>query len=464
MRVHTTLRRHDARARDLLQLASGPWLLASLAVLAWFATGGAARAVPSFARQTGQPCAACHTAYPELTPFGRRFKLGGYTMQGGDGPPLPLAGMVMPTFTHTEAALDPGSQPPGTHVNDNFVAQQISGFYAGRVYGDLGAFIQVTANPVAQTVSLDASDIRYVVSTKIMGADTLLGVTVNNTPTVQDVWNTTPAFGFPEISTIFNAFSPPLTHIESGWGQQVAGAGGYVFWNDMLYMELTGYSGIPKSGLQALGEPIVDGLSGVAPYWRLALEPHWGDNYLMVGTFGMYGQVTPAYIGTFGTDNYTDIGFDTQYQYDGDKYSVTVKLTDIMEWQRLNSTFAQGNSSNLENRLNSFKGNASFVWDHTYSLTGGYFDISGTSDMGLYGANSVANSPNGRGLIFDAAYLPFSHGSPWPYSTYNARIGVSYTRYLQLYGGTANFDGSGIGGAHNAQGNNTIFVYAWLAF
>ena len=55
------------------------------------------------------------------------------------------------------------------------------------------------------------------------------------------------------------------------------------------------------------------------------------------------------------------------------------------------------------------------------------------------------NSPNGDGLIFDAAYLPFSHGSPGPYSTYNARIGVQYTHYLQLYGGTNNFDGSGLG-------------------
>ena len=42
-----------------------------------------ADAIPSFARQTGQPCASCHTAFPQLTPFGRRFKLGGYTLGGG---------------------------------------------------------------------------------------------------------------------------------------------------------------------------------------------------------------------------------------------------------------------------------------------------------------------------------------------------------------------------------------------
>jgi len=40
-------------------------------------------ALPSFARQTGQPCGACHTDFPSLTPFGRQFKLGGYTLGGG---------------------------------------------------------------------------------------------------------------------------------------------------------------------------------------------------------------------------------------------------------------------------------------------------------------------------------------------------------------------------------------------
>src|SRR5580704_6771304 len=38
-----------------------------------------ASAVPSYSRQTGLPCASCHYAPPELTPFGRTFKLEGYT-------------------------------------------------------------------------------------------------------------------------------------------------------------------------------------------------------------------------------------------------------------------------------------------------------------------------------------------------------------------------------------------------
>ena len=82
-----------------------------------------ASAVPSFARQTGQPCATCHTAFPELTPFGRRFKLNGYTLGGGltfeEAPPL--AAMLIPTFTHTARNQD--TPPLGdAHTNNNTTA------------------------------------------------------------------------------------------------------------------------------------------------------------------------------------------------------------------------------------------------------------------------------------------------------------------------------------------------------
>jgi hypothetical protein len=303
-----------------------------------------AEALPAYARQTGQPCAACHTAFPELTPFGRRFKIGGYTLGGGDWKGPPLSAMYMAGFTHTNSPQD-APPVPGLRTNDNLVSQQASGFIAGQLYGNLGSFIQVTGNPVAGTFGLDASDIRYADTLKLFGKDTIWGIDANNTPTVEDPWNTTPSFGWPQISsTIAPAFAPPLTHIESGYGQIVGGAGAYVFWNDMLYGALTFYKGLPVGALQAfnVGNSTTDALSNVAPYWRVAIEPHWGDLYWEVGSFGMYGQVTPGRVYGFGTDNFLDAGFDTQIQYSGDQYSVTAKLSDIMEWQRLNSSFAQG--------------------------------------------------------------------------------------------------------------------------
>jgi hypothetical protein len=445
-------------------------LFAAFALPSLFATDPA-NAVPSFARQTGQPCAACHTAFPELTPFGRRFKLAGYTLQGGDSKFPPIAAMVLPTFSHTAAPYLPTEVPAGLHANNNFVTQQVTGFYGGQVYGNLGAFIQVTGDPVGGGVNLDESDMRYVDSFKLFDKDAYWGVTVNNAPTVQDVWNTTPSFGWPQVtSTVAPLFTPPGTRIEGGWGlPAIFGAGAYVFWNDMLYAELTAYSGVSKTVSEALGDQpgtTPDVSQGVQPYWRLAIEPHWGDHYLEVGTFGMYGQIVPQSAFGFGVDTYTDVGFDSQYQYDGDKFSVTVKLTDILEYQRLNASSnpTVGFASNATDRLNSFKANASFVWDHTYSIGGGYFNVRGTSDALLYGGSSATDSPNGDGLIADVAYLPFSHGSPGLYSTWNARLGVQYTHYLHLYGGTDNFDGNDLGAMHNASGNDTLLLYAWLMF
>ena len=127
-------------------------LIAAIAVvaLACFLTVGfapPAQALPSFARQTGQPCGTCHTDFPYPTPYGRRFKLLGYTVGGGmfrttpfptfpDNPRAqavsayaakmgmylkavapgggddkeyvpPLAMMAIVGFTHTQALLSP---------------------------------------------------------------------------------------------------------------------------------------------------------------------------------------------------------------------------------------------------------------------------------------------------------------------------------------------------------------------
>src|SRR3984893_12256693 len=138
-------------------------------------------ALPTFARQTGQPCAACHTAFPELTPFGRRFKLGGYTMGGGltfeQAPPI--AAMLIPTFTHTERNQD---TPPasGTHTNNNTVLQQASVFYGGTIYGNLGALVQTTFDRATNRVFLDNSDVRYAAKAEILGLAVLYVVKVNN--------------------------------------------------------------------------------------------------------------------------------------------------------------------------------------------------------------------------------------------------------------------------------------------
>ena len=88
------------------------------------------------------------------------------------------------------------------------LAQQASLFYGGKIYGNLGAFIQTTyANDYGRVFGLDNADIRYASTGAIGNLDFVYGVTVNDIPTVQDVWNTTPVWRFPFITSNF-ALSP----------------------------------------------------------------------------------------------------------------------------------------------------------------------------------------------------------------------------------------------------------------
>ena len=267
-------------------------LLCAVALAAVAVFARPAGAVPSFSRQTGQACATCHTAFPELTPFGRHFKLTGYLEEGAkDPPPVPLAAMLMPGFTHTQSKQD-APPSPGLKTNDNLVTQQVTGLLAGEIYGNLGAFVQVSGNPIDGSVWFDGSDVRYVDTFELFGKKAYYGFDANNTPTIQDAWNTVNSWGFPQLSSGVAAFSPPGTHIDA-LAQSVAGGGAYVYWNDLVYAELTAYLGYDKATLEAFGMqpgPTPDVQRGAMPYWRLAVEPHWGDHYLMVGTYGMLAR------------------------------------------------------------------------------------------------------------------------------------------------------------------------------
>ena len=66
-----------------------------------------ARALPSFARQTGQPCSTCHTDFPGLTPYGRLFKIKGYTTGGG-----PYRTTLFPTSDDSAPSDDKNGSHP----------------------------------------------------------------------------------------------------------------------------------------------------------------------------------------------------------------------------------------------------------------------------------------------------------------------------------------------------------------
>ena len=165
-----------------------------------------ADALPSFARQTGMGCMSCHTIWPELTPFGRSFKLNGYTFSKNKSYEfLPnIAGGAQLSFTHLDKRL------PHDSINGNWATQPLSSendvlnipqtlavYYGGRIFDKLGAFIQYTYDGAENSFMLDMTDIRYANNTSLFGKNLIYGVVVNNSPTLQDVWNSTPSFASP---------------------------------------------------------------------------------------------------------------------------------------------------------------------------------------------------------------------------------------------------------------------------
>jgi hypothetical protein len=426
-----------------------------------------ARALPSFARQTGYECAVCHVAFPELTPTGRLFKLGGYVRKGGEylSDLPPLAAVVQSQFTHTEKD-QPGGAAPHFAANDNFGLEAASLFYGGAIYSPigLGAFAQVTYDGAGRAFGWDNTDIRLAHQGELDDNPIIFGLSLNNNPTVQDVWNTTPAWRFPFVTSNVAPAPNAATLIEGGFAQNTVGLTAYTFWNNLVYGELGFYRSLSDHTLRTLGaDTAVDIIDGVAPYWRFAVEPTWGKNSWEVGTFGITASTFPARVTTSGTDRRTDFGFDSQYQFIGDRDQISVQTSWIHEAQRFNASNALGMTSNVDAHLDSLNIKTSYFYDHTYGINLAYFDTSGSPDATLFGANGSANSsPNSSGFIIEANYVPFMHGNQflpmWPWL--NVRFAIQYTIFTKFDGGRTNFDGAG----RNASDNNTLFLLAWLAF
>ncbi|MFI4922479.1 MAG: cytochrome C, partial [Burkholderiales bacterium] len=121
----------------------GRWALILALTLGALLQAGNAHALPAYARQTGQECIACHISFPELTPYGRYFKLTGYTI--GQRQLVPLAMMAQIGVTSiSNNTMDDGSGASVINRNNNPLFSGASIFLAGKATDFLGAFIQYT--------------------------------------------------------------------------------------------------------------------------------------------------------------------------------------------------------------------------------------------------------------------------------------------------------------------------------
>ncbi len=445
------------------------WLRGSLLFLiAYLLLPSLAQAVPSFARQTGMECSSCHTVYPELTPFGRQFKLRGYTLGelNADNSPtgkLPIAALLQISRTATSNTNTPGALPTDFPNDSNTLIQAAGIYYAGKITDKAGALVQYSYDGLEKRWAVEMADIRYADSLTLSKEKELLyGVTLSNNPTITDIYNSTSMWGFPYTS---GAGVMPVAGpiIDMTLASKVAGPGVYALYNDWLYAEVAAYSTTNTGALGLLGlgnwPKTANVVDGFAPYWRVAVQREIdGKHSMSLGAFGLDAKVFPGSNTSGGTDRFSDFGMDGQYQYIADEHILSLQGRYTKEQQTRSESFATMAASNLNNDLTSLKLGGSYYFKRQYGIRTQYFNTTGSSDANLYNMGGMpaavmgsANAnPETSGWVNELVYLP------QPKTT----ISLRYTSYSKFNGASANYDGNG----RNAKDNDSIYLLAWVLF
>ncbi|MDD5248052.1 MAG: hypothetical protein PHY45_03650 [Rhodocyclaceae bacterium] len=471
-----------------------------------------AQALPLFARQTGQNCLSCHAGgqFPELTPYGRMFKMTGYTI-GARTVPISVMGVA----TYSKVADTSKSDDPAADFQKNGAPLFATGslFLGGKVTDNIGAFAQVTYdNYAGQAVgdsgnndgrfqghtNADNMDFRYADHLIDDKRDFVYGLSVNNNPSVSDPWNTAPAWmqyvpvPSPTSSQFIDGNAPFASF---GSGGNIAGVSAYMFWNKTIYAELGTYQ-TANRGLSFLSAGINDAnttkLQGSNnPYWRLAYSHEWGAHNIMVGATGMIAHIYDLGSDTSDPGNLGRVkntGLDAQYQYLLDPHTITAQLSYMRQVQDYSpntllnfaSPFVLADgltpvaAANPSDTTNVFRAKLGYVYQAKYGGSVAFFNKTGTANTlnqssgfdtngqitstdplgtGIASTRVTGNlsgNPATRGFTYEAFWMPIQ----------NIRIGAQYTAYSKFNGATDNYDGLG----RNARDNNTLFLYVWGAY
>ena len=413
---------------------------------------------PTYARQTGLACSACHTHFPELTATGRAFKLNGYVFRRSEslegktpeGQQSLLLNLVAPVSLMMQTSLTSIKKAqPGTQNGVVLFPDQLSIFTGGEITPHVGGFLQITFDPQSGQLGVDNADFRFATHANVLSKRTTLGLSLNNNPTVQDVWNSTPAWGFPYGSSAVAPAPAAATLVDGTLGQQVAGLTGYAMWNDRIYGEAGVYRSAPIGVSRPLDSTATGVIRGAAPYWRFALPNTWGQDYLSVGTYGLAASVYPS--GIVGpTNRFTDVAIDFAYMHAFGPNSFTLDGTWIHEKQ----TWTAGGAANPTNTLRTFRMDAMYHIGTRYAFTVAPFVTSGTADTILYTPGPIVGSrtgsPDNRGWIGEVDLMPWQ----------NLRLQVQYVAYSKFNGKSTDYDGFG----RRAADTNTLYILTWLLY
>lgn len=463
------------------RMAKPPSLVAVLLMVLTMLWSANAAALPVFARQTGQNCQACHAGgqFPELTTYGRLFKLTGYTMGQRS---LPLSAMAVVSDSRVFNTSKSDDRKADFQKNGTPIFATGSVFLAGKVTDNIGVFAQVTYDNYASQSGdgkfhghsgADNMEVRYADRVITPKNDLIWGISANNNPSISDPWNTAAAWMqyVPVPSPTSSRFIDGTTPYPGfAAGGNISGITGYAFWNQMLYVELGGYrSAQGLTSFMSAGTANVDKtkLQGTNPYWRAALSHAWGAHNIMVGTSGMVADVYDDPLDTSDPASvhyFRDIGVDSQYQYQLDPHTFTAQFAYMRDTHRLPGFLANqpvqdadGNplsNTNASNTTKVIRVKVSYIYGAKYGGSLAHYNQTGTNDSALYDptrvGGNISGSPAVRGFTYEAFWIPAQ----------NLRLGMQYTAY-NVYNGTShNYDGSG----RNARDNNSLFFYLWAAY
>ena len=430
--------------------------LALVALLAaWLATP--AHALPSYAQQTGLPCSQCHSIAfgPALTAYGREFKLNAYAL-GEHKSSVPLALMAVLSYTNTSSDLP---EIPAEHfdVNNNGALNELTGFFAGRIGQHAGAFIEAAYSGVERHTAWGAFDLRYAHPFTLGSHSVVGGITLNNNPTVSDLWNSTPVWSFPYTGSELAPTPGAAPIVAGGIEETVLGPTFYAMFDDRWYVELGGYKSLSDSMLDFVGLGADDNsrLDAFAPYWRAAAQFTNGPHYYSFGILGLNVKQQPDPASP-ATDRFDDLGFDATYQHTAtDASNLAANFAYVHENRHLDAAYAAGDAAKASGDLDSVRGDVTWTYQQTWVAAGGLFNVTGSSDANLY----AAGKPDSNGYLLQFEYVPFgkltSPYRPW----LNVRVGLQYIGYSKFDGASSNYDGAG----RSASDNNTLYGFLWVA-
>ena len=406
-----------------------------------------AKALPSYARQTGQPCGTCHTDFAGLTPYGRLFKIQGYTAGGGPYrttlfPDGSTGRVYVPPLLAKSLATENSAGPPSVSADEKpYVPplammaivgsptrrrrcrhrkpvqrqQQCRGvprefLLRGRHHRSYRRIPagDVQRPPAGRISAPIPSGIHGPGTTPMSAMPTRRGsaastshtasrrttIRRSRTPGIRHRRGRSPMRRRPSVQA---SVLPPSSTADL---PATSSARAPTRSSTMHSTSRPRFTPRSIPAFKTISAPIRltrPGMFDAAPYWRAAYEPHWGNHWLEIGTFGMYAPRPPVDDARNSTT--TDVPANRQlHRHRRSMRSINTRASNF--WITLRGSvhsrrskpeckLRQRHFRQPNNTLNEARAYASLAYgnNNRVVLTGQYFNSWGSPDALLYGGS-----------------------------------------------------------------------------